>query len=207
MRMSRRMGLYGSKKKYTWAKYNAVGTTTYTWKKYNSIKEYEKKASSTTMEFAECSTVSLYKSYSFDTSTGKYTLKTLNKSIKLTASNVDTYKNNYYSLDGTTTSTMYRVNGKTTSINTGTSSLSLTIFTSQLGDYSQGSTSYGTVSSATSSAYPTDGRHTDGYWYVSTGSTTTYSKGSTSYGTVTDTDPEAYPTNGRHTDGYWYVLQ
>ena len=206
MRMSRRMGLYGSKKKYTWAKYNAVGTTTYTWKKYNSIKEYEEKKSSTTMDFADLSTVSLYKSYSLDASTGKYTLKTLNKSIKLTASNVSTYKNNYFSLDGTTTSTMYKVNG-TAFTTSGVTKLALTIYTSEMGDYSQGSTSYGTVTDTDPDAYPTDGRHTDGYWYVSTGSTTSYSKGSTSYGTVTDTDPDAYPTDGRHTDGYWYVLQ
>jgi hypothetical protein len=32
--------------------------------------------------------------------------------------------------------------------------------------YVQGSTSYGTVTSTNSSAYPTNGRHTDGYWYV-----------------------------------------
>lgn len=43
-----------------------------------------------------------------------------------------------------------------------------TVYTryTQSTDYSKGTTSYGTVSSTNPSAYPTNGRHTDGYWYV-----------------------------------------
>ena len=32
--------------------------------------------------------------------------------------------------------------------------------------YSQGSTYYGTVTSTSSSSYPSNGRHSDGYWYI-----------------------------------------
>lgn len=69
--------------------------------------------------------------------------------------------------------------------------------------YSQGSTSYGEVSSISSSAYPSRGRHTDGYWYVkSTKTTSTQEKGSL-IETFKAKDGE-YPDNGVK-DGYWYV--
>ena len=70
--------------------------------------------------------------------------------------------------------------------------------------YSKGSTSYGTVSSSSSSAYPTNGRHTDGFWYDGRTSSTSYSKGTTSYGTVSSTSRSAYPDNN-YSGSYWYV--
>lgn len=71
--------------------------------------------------------------------------------------------------------------------------------------YSKGSTSYGTVSSTNSSAYPSNG-YKDGYWYVKTKteSTTGWAKGSTLQDTVTSFSPVAYPEDG-YQDGYWYV--
>lgn len=67
----------------------------------------------------------------------------------------------------------------------------------------------GTVTSTSSSAYPSnghsgqDGTYVPKYWYVSTGSSTSYSKGSTSYGQVSSTSSSAYP-NGGAQSGYWY---
>lgn len=70
-------------------------------------------------------------------------------------------------------------------------------------EYSKGDTSYGQVTSTSSSSYPSNGQ-SGSYWYVSAGSDTSYSKGSTSYGQVESTSSTAYPNPGNHTDGYWY---
>ena len=71
--------------------------------------------------------------------------------------------------------------------------------------YSKGSTSYGTVTSTSSSAYPSNGRSSsDGYWYVSAGSTTeTLNEKGTLYNTVV-ADYGTYPENGK-SGNYWYV--
>ena len=66
---------------------------------------------------------------------------------------------------------------------------------------SQGSAA-GSVSSTSSSAYPTDGVQGN-YWYVYTGTTTEYSQGSAN-GSVTSTNRSQYPDNGR-SGSYWYV--
>ncbi|WP_301067011.1 hypothetical protein [uncultured Duncaniella sp.] len=69
-------------------------------------------------------------------------------------------------------------------------------------EYSKGSTSYGQVTSTSSTAYPSNGR-SGSYWYVSAGSTTTTSKGSTKYSDVSSTNSSAYP-NGGASGSYWY---
>lgn len=68
--------------------------------------------------------------------------------------------------------------------------------------YAQGSTSYGTVTSTSSSTYPNNGKHTDGYWYVY--NSVSYSKGSTQYSDVSSTNRSAYPDNS-YSGSYWYV--
>ena len=70
--------------------------------------------------------------------------------------------------------------------------------------YSQGTTSYGEVTSTASNTYPTNGR-SGSYWYVYKSSTESKVQGSL-VETVTNKEQDAYPTNGIHTDGYWYVL-
>lgn len=67
---------------------------------------------------------------------------------------------------------------------------------------SKGDTSYGQVTSTSSSAYPSNGV-SGSYWYESAGSSTSYSKGSTQYSDVTSIDPNAYP-NGYYSGSYWY---
>ena len=67
---------------------------------------------------------------------------------------------------------------------------------------SKGSTSYGTVSSASSSAYPNGGA-SGSYWYDGRTSYIEQSKGSTSYGQVSSTSSSAYPSNGV-SGSYWY---
>ena len=66
--------------------------------------------------------------------------------------------------------------------------------------YSKGSTKYGSVSSASSNAYPSNDK-SGSYWYVSRGSS--QSQGSLN-GSVTSEDRNAYPDNGI-SGSYWYV--
>lgn len=66
----------------------------------------------------------------------------------------------------------------------------------------KGSTSYGQVTSTSSSAYPSNGA-SGSYWYESAGSEVQYSKGSTQYADVSSTSSSAYPDNG-HDGSYWY---
>lgn len=66
----------------------------------------------------------------------------------------------------------------------------------------KGPTSYGQVTSTSSSAYPSNGA-SGSYWYESAGSTTTTSKGSTQYSDASSTNPSAYP-NGGASGSYWY---
>lgn len=68
---------------------------------------------------------------------------------------------------------------------------------------SKGSTSYGQVTSTSSSAYPSNGAN-GSYWYVSAGSDVSYSKGSTSYPDISSTNRSAYPDNS-YSGSYWYV--
>lgn len=68
--------------------------------------------------------------------------------------------------------------------------------------YIKGSELLDTVTSTSSSAYPSNGA-SGSYWYESAGSTTSYSKGSTSQGYVYSTNSSAYP-NGGYSGSYWY---
>lgn len=66
--------------------------------------------------------------------------------------------------------------------------------------YSKGSTSYGTVTASSRSAYPTNGTSDNTYWYVYQGKV----KGE-EIGTI-EALPGEYPEDGEQ-DGYWYVRQ
>ena len=70
-------------------------------------------------------------------------------------------------------------------------------------NYSQGSTSYGTVTSTSRNAYPSNGI-SGSYWYVSAGSTSqTLNEPGTLNGTIV-ADYGTYPENGK-SGSYWYV--
>ena len=70
-------------------------------------------------------------------------------------------------------------------------------------NYYKGSTSYGTVTSTSRSAYPTNGK-SGSYWYVSAGSTSqTLDEPGTLSGTIV-ADYGTYPENGK-SGNYWYV--
>ena len=187
---------------YEWQKYNAVSSTTYTWEKWNIgygmvLNATGKKATlyhnsaggchlsagaKPTVTSATTATQSSIVEYNVDTNgsgpVGKWQILKSGGKVQ--------YLNNITSYNGiidgyhTWTCTMYAI-GQV-----------------------KGSTKQGTVSSSSSTAYPTSGV-SGNYWYCNRTSSTTYSKGSTYYGKVSSESSSAYPNNGRHSDGYWYA--
>ena len=125
----------------------------------------------------------IYRTYSFDSSTGVITLSSSTSTISS--------GNTYYF---TSRDTTYKFTSSGVLQNCYPA-----IVTSEIsrGDY------IGDVTSTTSSTYPSNGAQ-DGYWYVYYTSTTTYSRG-TFIETVYSYDESAYPADARHTDGYWYT--
>lgn len=244
-------------KEYSWKKYNAVEeTNTYTfWEKWSAVSTagysiVESEGAESTGWVDTTNTVvldddaldTMYKGgvwrqtyyasdYTFDTSTGKFTLVNPtyvevlydgpNMMIELstpagtyltlspqTTANALFYAENgwfeqmYYSSPVKVSGKAYTYTVTNTTYDAGYDKY----LTSEYGTaYSKGSTSYGTVSSTNSSAYPSNG-YKDGYWYVKTKteSTTGWAQGSTLQDTVTSFSPVAYPEDG-YQDGYWYV--
>ena len=146
----------------------------YIWKKYNSTQQITGYTSSTsTTTLSTYPSGNLYSGLSFNSSTGEYTLsgvatsymgytsfglcsagfqaicqqEIVDKGYVYFLNNKDNY---YYKLTGNCQLPMNVIKY------TPTAKYS----------YVQGSTSYGTVTSTNPNAYPTNGRHTDGYWYV-----------------------------------------
>ena len=70
-------------------------------------------------------------------------------------------------------------------------------------NYSQGSTSYGTVSSTSSSAYRSNGI-SGSYWYVYNGTSTSFLDEKNSLIEIVGAEYGTYPTDGRSGE-YWYV--
>lgn len=135
----------------------------YTWKKY-SVKTttgapYTHAVGMTTIKtYAKGTALRTANNYTFDANTGKFTL-----SSPVTVS-VTTISYKYFMLNATTSSEMYRYYSKSTSSDSVTITcapfnVSATTTKSQ-GDY------ISDVTSSDESAYPDNGVHTDGYWYV-----------------------------------------
>lgn len=140
----------------------------YTWKKYRvkSEKVYaESKASTITQEtLSKTDKVYCGKGYTFNTSTGKYTLQTT-KSGTVSDLSSATYK---YFMFGTskTGTTMCEVNSKSTSTVNDSVYLKYYLYTTTYSTKQVQGTYIEDVTAENASAYPTNGVHTDGYWYV-----------------------------------------
>lgn len=142
------------KELYTWKKYTVKKSSTYAQSK-SSLK------TNSSHDFSEA--VKYSSSYTFDSSTGKYTLKSPS-----TGDCYDLTTTNKYYMTGTSTSgsTMDEYSSKgfiISGIGTlkyYTHSSTVTSTTETIGTY------ISDVTSENSSAYPTNGKHTDGYWYV-----------------------------------------
>ena len=157
---------------------NSAGTViwqkTYTWKKYNSTQKitgYTSSTSTTTLDAYPRG--NLYSGLSFDSNTGDYTLSGVatsymgytsfglcNAGFQAMCQQQIVDKGYVYFLN-TNDNYYYKL------IDDCYLPMDVIKYTPTARySYVQGSTSYGIVTSTNSSAYPTNGRHTDGYWYV-----------------------------------------
>lgn len=135
---------------YTWKKYSVKTTTKYTYSEGAQTSEAQQKATA----------LNAASSYTFNTNTGQFTLT---NPTAMTFGTITT-DTPYYMLDATTSNAMRKLVSKTTSVVAATLkhipyNVSGTSTTSQ-GDY------ISDISSPDESAYPDNGIHTDGYWYV-----------------------------------------
>ena len=197
--------------KSEWNVYNLKTQTTYSWNKYSSdsTSSYQLVYGSGGSFIAE--TDEEYCTFRFDEDTPEDSLEMSTRAGKF-----------YYSCTGggfyiyqvssgvwfmrkPTYNYAYKKTSNSTSGSKYLVTYSQTARIAQSTTYSKGSTSYGTVTSTASSAYPSNGRSSsDGYWYVSAGSTTeTLNEKGTLYNTVV-ADYGTYPENGK-SGNYWYV--
>lgn len=143
---------------------------TYTWKKYTvktttTINSYTDKSQGTvTLTSSKTSGIAYHNKYNFDETTGIYTIP----SIANTSADMLRKGDCFINLERTarTGDTVYVI--KTCSTTSGTTTLTCTKRSAQANTTtaeSQG-TYISDVTSTSSSAYPTKGKHTDGYWYV-----------------------------------------
>lgn len=150
MRMSRRMGLYGSKKLFTWAK-------------YNTVKTFQEQSANIDLPYDNKFYISCSAKPTINNETGKYVPAGMAlENQQLNQSNASFLLSGTYIIESYGSDTCYHITGQ----NVTASSCGATKYTIQVKSASQGSTSYGTVQSADPNAYPTNGVHTDGYWYV-----------------------------------------
>lgn len=178
---------------------NVVWSGLVSWNKYNSILQYtwRRYYTTTTTSYVESSLSTgtqgfyvfeyVYKNYSLNTSTGTFSVS-----------------NQVFFQDIPNSSYFYLMNEnnlrkhlKDSYYNQST----YTEYTSKQESSTVRGTYIGTVSSTSSTAYPTNGQ-SGSYWYDTR--TSAYIRGTTNYGTV-EADEGTYPNNGRHTDGFWYV--
>lgn len=140
----------------------------YTWKKYTAaetITSYAKKTDEnvTFRRFHYSQNVTTYMDMKFDESTGKFTLSISN--TKSASSISLTYP--YYGSSGSTE--VYKLTAKKGSEGSGSQVYykydQIKYYSEPVIAYSQG-TYIEDVIAASENAYPDNGRHTDGYWYV-----------------------------------------
>lgn len=143
MRMSRRMGIYSGK-----------SAPVYTWQKWNANNTIKTTGAQTTMIMSVMSTIVGYESVTIIGG----------KIVGVNQSNRDYF--NFFS----SPPNYVEYNGavyKYISFNDNTGSFDVIITLGALAaETSKGTTSYGTVKSEDPNTYPTNGLHTDGYWYV-----------------------------------------
>ena len=144
---------------YTWKKYNTVSQT-----KYVEVQTSVRQESTGAKSTFYCSY-----DYTFDSATGKYTLNDPKRTSTSQYGNTR-YSTNYVGYpcfipDGTTTSSkMYKVTSVTYSMQ-GFFAIGTRYESTLQTTYSRG-TYISDITSTDENAYPADGVHTDGYWYI-----------------------------------------
>lgn len=138
----------------------------YTWKKYTvtTSKVYsQSKASSTTKTEVPSTEVVYYASaYTFSTSTGKYTLTS---STKGKPANLNTSTAKYFIFGSRSGDSMCELSKKYL-LDGDKYQLNYYLYTTTSSNKQVQGTYIEDVTSENASAYPTNGKHTDGYWYV-----------------------------------------
>ena len=138
----------------------------YTWKKYTvkSQKVYaESKASKTTKtEVPGTEVIYSANAYTFSTSTGEYTLTSAKKG---TASSIFPATTKYFILGARSGDSMCELSKKYL-LEGDKYQLNYYLYTSTSSTKQVQGTYIKDVTSENASAYPTNGKHTDGYWYV-----------------------------------------
>ena len=189
---------------YNWNKYNVNISVTYNWTKYNAVvtqptyRESESSVSGfcvTYTSIVQCTSttpVLINGRYQYTGGRGFYGLSTQNNVWGAPLNS-----------EGTAAEGSYIYFGKWNSYNHCFFPSKKKEVTTIPGSSYKGTTNYGTVSSTSSSAYPSNGI-SGSYWYISNGSTTSYSKGSTNYGLISSASSDSYPSNGK-SGSYWYV--
>ena len=141
---------------YTWKKYSVVETVG---APYTEVKE----STTATVFIANGTKCNAAATYSFDSSEGSFKFSA---SLVL-VENLNTTKP-YYRLVGEEKNVLYKFAGSITANLSGVTGKNVTRYKY----YAKGTTTYAKgdyisdVTSSDASAYPTNGRHTDGYWYV-----------------------------------------
>lgn len=178
---------------WIWKKYNSTSKVTYKWRQYNTTTGYsgwERTGDIKTTYFSSGEYYATMKGYldiSINSRTG--TISPVGAYVEI--GNIGTL---YRSINGSDAQYMTNTRSGSRYLNTYYSIASKA--TTVKGTYR------GTVTSTSSTAYPTNGK-SGSYWYDTRTSSTSYSQGS--YIGEVIAEDGTYPTNGRASDGYWYV--
>ena len=136
----------------------------YTWKKYNvkTEKVYVENISTatTTTTFDKTKTTYVSNGYSFDSSTGIFRVSSTTAQTPSAVVSISPY----FMFDSNSGKTMYKYTKKQTTTND--IKLTYYTYTSTLSERQVQGSYISDVTSENASAYPTNGKHTDGYWYV-----------------------------------------
>lgn len=213
---------------YWWHRYNVVNTTTYKWNKWSTttVSKYVETSSIGEITMSSSSVSQVFDGFTLDENTGYYSFNhpvhtDINGNTFIDTTDTIGYGSDNWcplsklrypwgaTYQGASTAWQHKLTGYRTNYTykettpTGKNRYYFTRYYAEKTDVSvKGTTSYGQVSSTSSSAYPANGI-SGSYWYVSAGSTTTSSKGSTNYGYSTSSSRYTYPDNGEY-NGYWY---
>ena len=198
---SQRKSLYkgSSPKKKMYKGNTLVWSSLESWQKYNSQLQYTWRQYSVAYAYSEVSGGSgygqvadntmVYMEYSINNSNGTYNY------LRQGYPGERMYSDPFYIKISNTTIR------KCTQTGAGSGHFSYSYTDYNISSTASRGTYRGTVTSTSSSAYPTNGQ-SGSYWYDTR--TSAYIQGS--YVGVVEAEPNTYPSNGRHSDGYWYVL-
>ena len=193
--------------KSEWNKYYLKTQTTYSWEKYSAERDGAYTVAYGPGGSFVARTNVEYSTFRFDYHTPEVALNYSSTKDRFYHSGsyyIYQIKSDVWFMRGSDYKTAYKLTGNT-DYESGyyLITYSQTAMVVENNTYYKGSTSYGTVTSTSSSAYPSNGK-SGSYWYVSAGSTSqTLDEPGTLNGTIV-ADYGTYPENGK-SGNYWYI--